>query len=79
MLSPVRQEADYSPSCYMLLTSFVGHKATSNGRRVAEWRFTFIGTEGLKVNAAKSEVMAGSSGGKIVVNSGKWPCGVNRK
>ena len=28
------------------------------------------------MNAGKSKVMAGSSGGKIIVNSGKWPCGV---
>ena len=31
---------------------------------------------GLKVNAGKSKVMVGSSGGKMIVNSGKWPCGV---
>ena len=24
----------------------------------------------------QSKVMVGSSGGKIIVNSGKWPCGV---
>ena len=28
------------------------------------------------VNAGKSKVMVGSSGGKMIVNSGKWPCGV---
>ena len=27
------------------------------------------------MNAGKSKVMAGSSGGKMIVNSGKWPCG----
>ena len=32
--------------------------------------------KGLKVNAGKSKVMVGSSGGKLIVNSGKWPCGV---
>ena len=32
--------------------------------------------KGLKVNAGKSKVMVGSSGGKMIVNSGKWPCGV---
>ena len=32
--------------------------------------------EGLMVNAGKSKVMVGSNGGKIIVNSGKWPCGV---
>ena len=28
------------------------------------------------LNAGKSKVMVGSSGGKMIVNSGKWPCGV---
>ena len=28
--------------------------------------------KGLKVNAGKSKVMVGSSGGKMIVNSGKW-------
>ena len=28
------------------------------------------------MNAGKSKVMVGSSGGKVIVNSGKWPCGV---
>ena len=30
--------------------------------------------KGLKVNSGKSKVMVGSSGGKMIVNSGKWPC-----
>ena len=33
------------------------------GRRVADWRASLLG-KGLKVNAGKSKVMAGSSGGK---------------
>ena len=45
------------------------------GRRVAEWRASLL-DKGLKVNAGKSKVMVGSSGGKIIVNSGNWPCGV---
>ena len=45
------------------------------GRRVAEWRACLL-DKGLKVNAGKSNVMDGSSGGKMIVNSGKWPCGV---
>ena len=45
------------------------------GRRVADWRASLHGKE-LKVNAGKSKVMVGSSGGKMIVNSGKWPCGV---
>ena len=45
------------------------------GRRVANWRASLLG-KGLKVNAGKSKVMVGSSGGKMIVNSGKWPCGV---
>ena len=28
--------------------------------------------KGLKVNAGKSKVMVGRSGGKMIVNSGKW-------
>ena len=28
------------------------------------------------MNAGKSKVMVGSSGGKMIVKSGKWPCGV---
>ena len=45
------------------------------GRRVAEWKASLL-DKGLKVNAGKSKVMAGSSSGKMIVNSGKWPCGV---
>ena len=45
------------------------------GKRVADWRASLLG-KGLKVNAGKSKVMVGSSGGNMIVNSGKWPCGV---
>ena len=45
------------------------------GRWVADWRASLLG-KGLKVNAGKSKVMVGSSGGKMIVDSGKWPCGV---
>ena len=45
------------------------------GRRVADWGASLFG-KGLKVNAGKSKVMVGSSGGKMIVYSGKWPCGV---
>ena len=48
---------------------------TQLGRRVADWRAGMLGN-GLKVNARKSEMMIGSGGGKIIANSGKWPCGV---
>ena len=44
-------------------------------RHVTEWRASLL-NKGLKVNAEKSKVMVGSSDGKIVVNYGKWPCGV---
>ena len=44
-------------------------------RRVAEWRARHF-DNGLKVNAGKSKVMTGSHGGKMIINSGKWPCGV---
>ena len=45
------------------------------GRRVAEWRSSLL-DKGLKVNEVKSNAMVGSSGGKMIINSGKWPCGV---
>ena len=45
------------------------------GRRVADWRASLL-VKGLKVNAWKSKVMIGSSGGKIIANFGKWACGV---
>ena len=44
------------------------------GRRVAEWKVSLL-DKGLKANAGKSKVMVGSSGGKMIVNSGKWPRG----
>ena len=45
------------------------------GRLVAEWRASLL-DKGLKVNAGKSKVIVGSSGGKMIVNSGKSPCNV---
>ena len=45
------------------------------GMRVAEWRAILL-DKGLRVNAGKSKVMVGSSVGKMIVNYGKWPCGV---
>ena len=45
------------------------------GRRVTEWRASLL-DKGFKVNAGKSKVMIGCSGGKMIVNSGNWPCGV---
>ena len=42
---------------------------------MAEWRAILL-DKGLKVNAGKSKVMFGSSGGKMIVHSGKWPYGV---
>ena len=44
-------------------------------RPVAEWR-TSILDKGLNVNAGKFKVMVGSSGRKMIVNSGKWHSGV---
>ena len=44
------------------------------GRRMAEWRASL--GKGLRVNAGNAKVMVRSSGGKMIVNSGKWPCGV---
>ena len=43
------------------------------GRRVAEWRVCLL-DKGWKVNVGKTKVMVGNSGGKMIVNSGKWPC-----
>ena len=45
------------------------------GRRVADSSASLLG-KGLKVNVGKSKVMDGISDGKMIVNSGKWPCGV---
>ena len=42
---------------------------------MADWRASLPG-KGLKMNAGKSKVMVGSISGKMIVNSGKWPCGV---
>ena len=42
---------------------------------MADWRTSLLG-KGLKVNAGKPKVMVGSSGGKMIVNSEKWHCGV---
>ena len=39
---------------------------------VAEWKDSLL-DKGLKVNAGKSKVMVGSSGGKLIVNSGSGP------
>ena len=44
------------------------------GRRVTEWRTSLL-DKGLKVNTGNYKVMVGSSGEKMIVNSGKWPCG----
>ena len=41
---------------------------------MADWRNSLLG-KGLKVNARKSKVV-GCNGGKMIVNSGKWSCGV---
>ena len=43
------------------------------GRYVAEFRVIPL-DRGLKVNTGKFKVVVGSSGGKIIINSGKWPC-----
>ena len=48
------------------------------GERVAQWRSSLL-DKGLKVNAGKSKVMLDSSGGKMIVNSGKSSCGVCAK
>ena len=45
---------------------------------MAEWGAGLIG-KGMTVNAGKSKVMVGSSGGKMIVNSENWPCDVCEK
>ena len=45
------------------------------GGRVDEWRCSLL-DNGPTVNAGNSNVIAGSSGGNMIVNSGKWSCGV---
>ena len=42
------------------------------GRHVTEWRASIF-DKGLKVNAGNTKLMVGISGGKMIVNSGKWP------
>ena len=48
------------------------------GRRMTEWRASLL-DKGWTVNAGKSKVMVCSNGGKMIVNSGKWACGVCQK
>ena len=43
-----------------------------HGRRAAEWRAILLDKE-LKESL---KLMVGRSGGKMIINSGKWPCGV---
>ena len=42
------------------------------GRHVTEWRASIL-DKGLKANAGNTKLMVGISGGKIIVNSRKWP------
>ena len=76
MLFPVRQRSGL-PSELLYTDDLVIMAPTMEqlGRWVADWRSSLLG-KGLKVNAGKSKVMVGSSGGKMIVNSGKWPCGI---
>ena len=41
-------------------------------RHVTDWRASIL-DKGLKVNAGNTKLMVGISGGKMIVNSGKWP------
>ena len=76
LLSPVSRGVVYIPNCCM---HYISPYGTNNGavwqtgRRVAEWRVSIL-DKGLKLNSGRSKVMVGSSGGKMIVNSGKWPC-----
>ena len=42
------------------------------GRRVTEWRASIL-DKGLYVNAGNTKLLVDISGGKMIVNSGKWP------
>ena len=73
----VSSEARSSLPSELLYADNIVLKATTMeqlGRRVTEWRACLL-DKGLKVNAGKSKVMVGSSGGEMIVNS-EWPCGV---
>ena len=48
----------------------MAQKMEQLGRWVADWRASLLG-KGLKVKAGKSNVMVGSSSGKMIVNPGK--------
>ena len=58
------------PSCCMLMTCIMALTMDQLGRCVADWRAILL-DKGLKVNAGKSKVMVGSSGRKMIGNSGK--------
>ena len=42
------------------------------GRHVTEWRASIL-DNGLKVHAGNTKLLVAISGGKMIVNSGKWP------
>ena len=65
------------PSEWMYASDLVLMATTMEqpGRRVAGWRVSLL-DKGLKVNSGRSKVIVGSSGGKMIVHSGKWPCGL---
>ena len=71
MLSPVRREVVCLPSCCMPMTKYLWHQEWSSLADVwLNGELAFL--TGLKVNTGKYKVMVGSSGGKMIVNSGKW-------
>ena len=80
VMDVVSCEARSGPSELLYVNDLVIMAPTMEqlGRRVADWRASLLG-KGLKVNAGKYKVMVGRSGGKMIVNSGKWPCGVYGK
>ena len=72
----------YTKACTVVRTdaglseSFEVKVGLHQGSVLSPLLFASLLDTGLKVNARKSKVMVGSSGGNIIVNSGMWPCGV---
>ena len=48
----------------------MAHTMEQHDRRVAEWRVSIL-NKGLNVNAGKSKIMVGSSGGNMIISFAK--------
>ena len=66
----------YPLSCCMLMTYVLMAPTMEQlDIHVAEWRVSLL-DKGLNLNAGKSKLMVGSRVRKMIVNYGKYPCGV---